>query len=93
MKCPIDGKILSCPQDLNHEPMNCSTPQHTLHLSTLYEWEKKAWKYVSKQKVDPRSRYCIGYSWPNREDEWYEGLQLTRYECKLPCNGETPCIR
>ena len=85
MKCPIDdGKILSCPQDLNHPPMSCSDN----------EWKKeKDMKMVLNEEVDSRDQYCIGYSWPNREDEWYEGLQLTRYGCSKPCNGETPCLR
>ena len=86
MKCPIEGKILSCPQDSNHQPnhppMNCTN-----------ELEKMTWKYVSNEEVDSRIQYCIGYSWSNREDEWYTGLKLTRYGCKEPCYGKTPCIR
>ena len=83
MKCHIDDKKkLSCPQDSNHAPMSCSTN----------EWEKKAWKWVSNKEVDSRIQYCVGYSWPHA-DKWYKGLELTRYGCSKPCNGETPCLR
>ena len=58
-----------------------------------------AWKEVkldkefSNEAVDPKIQYFIGYSWPIVPEQWHTGLQLTRYECKKPCKGETPCIR
>jgi hypothetical protein len=55
--------------------------------------EVKLDKELSNEAVDPKIQYLIGYSWPTYPGHWYKGLQLKRYECKKPCNGETPCIR
>ena len=55
--------------------------------------EVKLDKELSNEAVDPKIQYFIGYSWPRVPDQWHTGLQLTRYECKKPCKGETPCIR
>ena len=76
----------------------------TYRLHSLFFKDPKicgtdAWKEVkgdnklSKEAVDPKIEYFIGYSWPTQPDQWHKGLQLKRFECKKPCNGETPCIR
>ena len=78
-----NGAKLTCPQDLDHESMICNNG----------DWDKKKWEQVSNETVNPRIQYCIGYSWPTQNVDWYQGLQLTRYGCKKPCNGDTPCIR
>ena len=74
---------LTCPQDSDHDSMICNNG----------DWDKQKWEDVSNETVNPNFKYCIGYSWPTSDTDWYNGLQLTRYRCKKPCDGDTPCIR
>ena len=57
------------------------------------EWTEDILENVSNEEVNPQINYCIGYSWPRASIDWYNGLQKTRYGCKKPCDGGTPCIR
>ncbi len=57
------------------------------------EWSADVLEDESNGEVDLKTQYCIGYSWPRDSIDWYKGLQKTRYGCKKPCNGDSPCIR
>jgi len=76
------GSKLICPQEENKE-LNCTTG----------DWLYDKFEDVSNNSVDPRNQYCIGHSWSKDHTLWYKGLEETRYGCKTPCNGDTPCIR
>ena len=76
----INGKILDCLSPTSRDnSQNCES-----------NWVMKQRNILA---IDHHYDYCIGPSWPTQTNFLHEGLKMTRYGCKKPCNGKMPCLR